>query len=127
MAANIETLKEIFHDLSSLTPEKLKLFTEEMIRYFLTLREKLTSSDKESREAALKEALELKELLQKELEKLSEASGMQAHEFLSLIQREENNPALEEARKNIESLKGLFAPSEKRDVSRKEKKVKLYG
>lgn len=129
MSSSVDTLKELLNDLSSLTPEKLSSFTEQMVQYFVALKEKLSSQEEPIRQKALDEALEMKEFLQVQLDKISAKTGIAPQEFLSYLQKEGQNPALADAQKNIEKMEHLFKqpPAEKSHKVKKDNKVKLYG
>ena len=77
---------ESFANLQSLTPEKLAELTSEAIAYLRTMREKLNSNDVEEREYALKESMEVQQILQSQIGRLKEIAQCAPDETLSVHQ-----------------------------------------
>lgn len=122
----LESLKGIFGDLSSLTPEKLQEFVGATMKQLFDLKEQLESQDLKVREEGIKCATELKEVLESQLENIAKLTGEDPSQLAAMM----NFPAdsqeeeiLSNAKEQFQYLKRSFSADNKKVNN----KVNLIG
>ncbi len=104
----ILNINELVNDLDNLNPEKLYAFVRGMTTHLLELKEKLASEDGNVKAEALKEALELRESIDHEMNTLAQKLGVEREQMSKFIDVKDPNPAYQQVIEEIEELKGLF-------------------
>jgi hypothetical protein len=114
----VESLKGVFGDLASLTPEKLQGFVGETMKQLSDLREQLESTDPKVREEGIRAAQELKAVLESQMEGMAKLIGEDPAQLAALM----GNPSpmdvqdqeiLENAKEQFKYLKSSFSPENK--------------
>ena len=72
----LDKINEYFNDPKSMNMEQMEHFVHDTLKFFDTLRTKLTSGTEEEKEKALKEAQEMQSKLQEVAQKAYEKLGM---------------------------------------------------
>jgi DNA-binding transcriptional regulator GbsR (MarR family) len=80
----LETLKDTFSDPKNFSPEKLQGLIQETMSCFREMQEKLTSKDPAVREEAMKAALEMKAVLEEQMETICKLTGLDPSQLSSL-------------------------------------------
>lgn len=118
-AQYMELLKETFEDLEHLKPEKVKLLAEQTVGYFKELQGKFGSSDVEEKMAVETEVLELKELLEGQMDKILQMTGLSTEQLNAMAQTD-LGPVEKEAiltmKEQLQEMQPAKAPSKKQKL-----------
>jgi hypothetical protein len=136
----IDTFKELFVDMSAMTPEglhhfishtpeRLQSFISQTTDYFLQLRLKMSSSDPKEQEEAVNAALELQNALQAQVADLGKLMGSDLSQLSDpdAIERMD-----EKSRELLLNVKDQFrelqnSPKSAKKTHRRKDKIKLVG
>jgi hypothetical protein len=125
----IDGLKELFGDMSSMTPEKLQSFMKHTMDHLIGLRQKLSSKDPQDREEAMNAALELKGVLEGQMADLGKVIGIDPSKLseTDLMERmnENDQNLMVSAKAQFNELKSSSMPAKRH--SKKKEKIKLIG
>ncbi len=121
--ANTKLFGDLFENIQELTPDKLHSFAERMIGYCVELKEKFQSNEPSLREEAFNDALELKGILEEQMEKLSNQVGIDPSQLAAMAASNATDPAYEQVRQDIQLLKALFPTTSKEKHKRNEMKL----
>ena len=127
-SAYIELLKETFEDLEQLNPEKVKKLAQETVGYFRELQGKFGTTDRKEKDAVENEVLEIKELLEVQMDKILNMTGLSPEQLANMSQTELGQ-AEKEAIGSMKEQLQEFQP-EQRPVKRAGKnkqKLRLLG
>jgi hypothetical protein len=72
----VNSIKEIFADLSRCTPERMMAFIEETKVYLRDMKERMESGDAYVREAAINQMKEVQFLIMRQLQKICDQTGL---------------------------------------------------
>jgi hypothetical protein len=116
----INSIKEVFIDKESLTPEKFQSFMGETVQYLSELRVKLGSTELKEREEAIKAALELKEVLETQMIALSQSMGIDLSQLseTALVERmgSSEREAFDAAKEQFDALKNSARATKKNKI-----------
>jgi hypothetical protein len=136
-SAVIQKMEELFSHPENLTPENMEGLIHETLKFLNNLREKIESPDEKVREAALREASDLKTKLEEQAARLCETVGMDPQALETYI----NTPAhfspeewqsMEKAKTELDGYQEEIAKTEsvpaksKRSSKKKPKSVKEW-
>jgi hypothetical protein len=114
-----ELLKETFEDLEHLKPENVKLLAEQTIGYFKELQGKFGSSDVEEKKAVENEVLELKELLEGQMDKILQMTGLSTEQLTAMAQTDlgaVEKEAILTMKEQLQDMQPAKSPSKKQKL-----------
>lgn len=131
MANNyLETVEEMFTDLSSFTPEKMQALVGETTEYLSDLKARFESDDTHVRDSAMNMAVEVQAGLQKQMELLLKKAGVDPAQLTALVGSQMNGEQ-QEVLKQAETQFAQFFSKEteehKPSKRKKTNKIKLAG
>src|SRR5690242_415073 len=102
----LDLLKETFQDASIMNPEKVKRLAQETPKFFQEMQAKFFSKDPKLKEEAEQVLVEAKEMLETQMEKLLQLTGLTVEELTALAKdpkqiTEEEQEALAEMKKSL--------------------------
>jgi hypothetical protein len=108
----IEQLDQVFENPQKVDMSQLEKLLFETLKFFDSVRERLTSSDPEEREKAMKEAVEMQEKLNQVTEKVYAKTGLTKEKAQQILSNPANfKPQDWETMKNIEKELTQFQKS----------------
>ncbi len=81
----IETIQEVFGDLTKLTPGKMQDLIDSTMRYFYELEEQLASKDEKVCEQAMIQATVVKDTLQKQMNDICQKIGLDPAQLAAFV------------------------------------------
>lgn len=126
----LSLLKETFEDVAQLTPEKVRKLVDDTSLFFRDIQAKILSKDPELRKEAEEDALLVKEVIEQQMGKLIENSGMGVEEFTAFAQdpsnlSEQEQQIVAEMHEKFEAVREL--PTAKKKKKKKSPKLRLLG
>lgn len=122
-----ELVQETFSDVTTLTPDKLNVLVEETMRYFQEMQEKLASGEADAKEQVLRESIELKQILEKQMATLCDASGLSPAQLAAYAEHGTISPQeklfIEDVKKKFQTL----MPKKAEKGRKKRKHLKIIG
>ncbi len=129
MATSYKSLiQETFSDVHTLTPEKIMFLVDETMRYFQQMQERLTSTEPAVREQLMKESLELREVLEKQMASFCDATGMDPAQLSALgSSASQLNPAERQLIDDIKAKFNSLRPKSDNKTSKRRKRLKIVS
>jgi|SRR3989344_205387 len=127
----IKEIQDTFQNIENLTPDRIRSLIRNTLDFFKVLKEDMKSGDAAVREGALKKALELREVLQKNMENLSHLLYSNPDKLVALMQSmppasEQDQEILQEIKKDLKDYQTqVFPAQEPQKLKRNAKRVKL--
>ena len=129
MSEKSDKLKKMFENIENVTPEKMQGLVNEAIKAFEGIIPKLLSTNEEERMNAMKEANELKDVLENQAKQALEKSGMNKDQIEKFMKdpanfSEKEVKALNSAKKTLDVYKNEL---QKQGVLEEDKEKKNKG
>ena len=120
----IEMIKETFRDPNQIDLNKINHLVEETLVFFGQLKTKIQSPDSEERSAALKEALAVKEILETQMNRISQLVQVDPLQLATLAANQMDD-GQKELMKEIKAKFEALNPQQPSVVGKRKKPIKM--